>query len=277
MTVADYLRRVRPFLEWRFGRGPIVARSLRPSDASRFIALYAKTAGSVDAKHVVVAVRALFRFFFVRGLTRRNLVPSVPTVPHWPSDPVPRWIPEEQVEQIVRSCDGRTPKALRDRAMVLLLARLGLRPAELLSITLDDIDWDSGVLTVRGKKSARVERLPLPSDVGRSIALYVRRARPRLATRSIFITTSAPVRELRSTGAVYKVVANAVRRAGLDPPHRGAYLLRHSLATTMLGRGSSLREIGEILRHQRADTTARYAKVDFASLRALALPWPGSD
>jgi integrase len=142
-------------------------------------------------------------------------------------------------------------------------------------MTLDDIDWDTGALLVRGSKAVEYERLPLPADVGESLALYLR-DRPTCETRRVFLTMRAPRKALKGSGSICGIVRYAIKRAGLHPPHRGAYVFRHSLATRMLRAGGSLADIGEILRHQSPDTTAIYAKVDLTSLRTLALPWPGT-
>jgi site-specific recombinase XerD len=155
----------------------------------------------------------------------------------------------------------------------LLLARLGLRGGEVAALTLDDIDWDAGELTIRGK-GPRSDRLPLPKDVGKAIVAYLRRGRPTCATRRLFVSARAPIRPFKQT-AVGCIVRRAIARAGVDAPRKGAHVLRHALAIQMLRRGASLPEIGELLRHRRLDTTAIYTKVDLQALRALAQAWPG--
>jgi integrase len=156
--------------------------------------------------------------------------------------------------------------------VLVLLSRLGLRACEVAALRLDDIDWSAGEITVRGKGSGGV--LPLPSDVGAALAAYASSGRPVCSTRQFFVSVRAPFRGLTSTG-VSGTVARAVERAGLNPPHRGAHLLRHTAASEMLRRGSSLGEIGDVLRHRKIDTTAIYAKVDLPTLRGLAQRWPG--
>jgi integrase/recombinase XerD len=158
--------------------------------------------------------------------------------------------------------------------MLLLLARLGLRAGEVVNLTLDDLDWDEGAIRIRGP-AQHCDRLPMPADVGSALVDYLRHGRPACAVRNVFIRSRAPRRGLLGPSAVSCVVCRALRRAGIDSPLKGAHLLRHSLATHMLGRGASLGEIGEILRHRNPQTTTIYAKVDLASLRTLALPWPG--
>jgi site-specific recombinase XerD len=156
----------------------------------------------------------------------------------------------------------------------MLLARLGLRTCEIVSLELEDIDWERGQITVRGK-GGRWSKMPLPSDVGQAIAAYLQHDRPRCSSRRLFISQRAPITGLQSGCAIVRTVARALNRAGIVSERKGGYLFRHTLATEMLGRGASLREIGEVLRHRKAGTTQIYAKVDFRALRNLAQPWPG--
>ena len=160
--------------------------------------------------------------------------------------------------------------------ILLLLARLGLRAGDVVHMTLDDIDWGAGELIVRGK-SDRQDILPLPQDVGEALARYLSHGRPRCSSRRVFIRIKAPHKGFSSSVAICDIVRRALIRANLNPAFKGSHLLRHSLATQMLRGGASLAEVGEILRHQRMDTTQIYAKVDLAALRALAQPWPGGE
>jgi len=162
----------------------------------------------------------------------------------------------------------------RDYAILLLLARLGLRSGEVAGLGLEDIDWKNGFFSVVGKGGCS-SQLPLPADVGNAIAAYLKNGRPGLSvSRRLFLRARAPAVGFTSM-AVRDVVKRALGRAGIDSPRKGAHQFRHALATGMLNRGASLSEIGELLRHQSPDTTRIYAKVDLASLRALAMPWPG--
>jgi integrase/recombinase XerD len=156
----------------------------------------------------------------------------------------------------------------------MLLARLGLRTCEIVRLELDDIDWELGQITVRGK-GGRWSKMPLPPDVGQALAAYLQHGRPRCSARRLFVTQRAPITGLGSGCAIVKTVARVLNRAGIVSERKGGYLFRHTLATEMLGRGASLREIGEVLRHRKAGTTQIYAKVDFRALRNLAQPWPG--
>lgn len=272
-TLINYLPVVRRFLSWRFATGVIQLADIRLSDVTQFVSRHAHVFSPGRVKLMLTALRSFFRFLRLRGETTVDLASSVLSAADWRHARMPQWIPAAQVTQILRHCDQQTAVGQRDYTIVLLLARLGLRAGEVVSLTLDDIDWDAGDLVVRGK-GGRQDRLPLPHDVGKALATYVRHGRPSCESRRVFICAKAPRRGFTGSMAVCTIVRRALMRAGLQPPSHGAHLLRHSLATTMLRRGASLAEIGEILRHRHPDTTAIYAKVDFQALRAVAPPWP---
>jgi len=188
---------------------------------------------------------------------------------------IPRGIASEQVHRLLRGIDRSTPTGRRDYAILLLLARLGLRSGEVAFLELEDIDWQDGCLSVHGKGGRRTQ-LPLPTDVGAAIAAYLRHGRPPCATsRRVFLRDRAPIRGFLSPCAVGAVVHHALLRAGIDAPTTGAHQFRHSLATQMLRQGASLAEIGGLLGHRSPETTKIYTKVDLDALRTLALPWPG--
>jgi site-specific recombinase XerD len=228
------------------------------------------------AQLLATALRSFFRFLLQCGVIATDLAQAVPTVPNWRLSSLPRFMKAEDVGCLLQSCDRRTPKGQRNHAILLLLARLGLRAGEVAALTLDDLDWDAGELLVRGK-GARYDRLPLPHEVGEALAVYLRHGRPPNATRQVFVRMRAPRRGFTNGRAVTTIVARALLRAGLNPALKGAHLLRHSLATQLLHNGASLTEISELLRHQDIETTRIYAKVDQETLHALALPWPGGD
>jgi site-specific recombinase XerD len=221
---------------------------------------------------MVTALRSLLRFLHVDGAIDRPLASAVPSVAGWSLSSLPKALGSDQVAALLTSCNRNASTGRRDFAILTLLVRLGLRAGEVAALSLDDIDWRRGEITVRGKGN-RLDRLPLPDDVGRAIVEYLRHARPRAALgRTVFVLVHAPYRALTST-AVTTVVANAGRRAGIGLI--GAHRLRHTAATTMLHAGGSLTEIGQVLRHRRVLTTAIYAKVDWHALRLVARPWPG--
>ena len=271
-TIAVYLRLVHPFVLERFDDGPRRVASLDAAGAIRFVLRHCRVVSPCYAKLRVTALRSFLRFVYLRGATKVDLGAALPTIPNWRLATLPRFIPARQVRRLIRSCDRRTPGGRRDRAILLLLARLGLRAGEVSQLRLEDFDWDAGELTVRGK-GQRQDRIPLPPDVGRAVADYIRRGRPRCASRAVFMRRQAPLCGLGSAG-VSCVVRRAIERVGLETPSHGAHLLRHSLATDLLRRGSSLTEISELLRHRSPQTTMLYAKVDLGALRRIPPPWP---
>lgn len=273
-TLINYLPLVVRFLVDRFGEGPVRVGQLKADDVTRFVLRRAYTMSPGRAKLLVTTLRSFLRFLFLRGETAMDLTPSVPTVADWRLAKVPKFIPAEDVQRLLRACDRRSVTGRRDYVVLLMLARLGLRASEVVQLTLDDIDWESGEFVVRGK-GRRHDRLPIPTDVGDALVEYLRRGRPRCTSRRVFICGKAPRRGFAGPVAISTIVRRAIDRAGLRTPTKGAHLLRHSLATDLLRRGASLDEIGELLRHRSPDTTMLYAKVDLRSLRDVAQPWPG--
>ena len=188
---------------------------------------------------------------------------------------IPRGIATDQVQQLLASIDRSTAIGRRDYAILLLLARLGLRSGEVASLELDDIDWNIGQLTVHGKSGQRSE-LPLSTEVGQAIAAYLQRGRPHCTTcRRVFLRAKAPISGFRGQSGVGSLVRHALLRAGINAPTQGAHQFRHGLATEMLRQGASLGEIGDLLGHRQPQTTKIYTKVDLNALRTLAMPWPG--
>jgi site-specific recombinase XerD len=273
-TLANYLPTVRCFLTEHFSNGALRLDELSPQDLNRFILSHAQKISRGRAKLMVTALRSFLRFLCQRGEITADLASAVPTVANWRLSELPKSLAPEQVERLLASCDQSTTPGQRDYTILLLLARLGLRAGEVVAMTLDDVDWEAGVLSVRGKGNRR-DRLPLPQDVGKALVHYLRHGRPRCSTRRVFVRMRAPRCGFAGSAAICDVVRRALARAGLDPAFKGAHLLRHSLATRMLRSGASLQEIGEVLRHCHPDTTQIYAKVDLNALRALAPPWPG--
>ena len=272
-TIDNYLTVCHHFLQERLDEAQSVG-SLTAVDISAFVRGHARDRGPATAKMMVTALRAMFRFLFQRGDITIDLRAAVPTVPDWRLASIPKTIAPGDVERLLRACDVKTVTGRRDRAVLLLLARLGLRAGEVVALELDDIHWRAGEITIRGKKGLRHDRFPLPAEVGRALATYLRRDRPASASRHVFLCRRAPRRAFANRGAVSTIVRRALRRADLHPPVRGAHLLRHSLATHMLRRGASFAEIGEVLRHRAPSSTEIYAKVDLDRLRAVVQPWP---
>jgi site-specific recombinase XerD len=274
-TLDNYLPIVRRFLIERFGSKPMRLDELRPVDIHRFIVRHAQTGSRRSAQLMVTALRSFLRFLQQRGAIATDLARGLPGVANWRLPHLPKSLPPEQVERMLAFCDSGTPVGQRDYAILLLLARLGLRAGEVVALTLDDLDWERGEIVVRGK-GQRPGRLPLPADVGAALVDYLRHVRPTCSTRRVFIRMRAPLRCLVGPTAIDCVVRRALKRAGLNPEFKGAHLLRHSLATDLLRRGASLAEIGQLLRHSHPTTTQIYAKVDIAALRTIGLAWPGA-
>ena len=219
------------------------------------------------------ALRSYLRFLAAQGLCRPGLAEMVPSIRRQPAAELPRYVEKADIEALIASCDTATPVGLRDRAVLLLLARLALRPGEVANLQLDDIDWEQALITVRGKPR-RSGALPLPQDVGDALRDYILGGRPRLAGASVFQRAIAPHGGL-SASAVSAIADRAKQRAGIDGDGLpAAYLFRHSRATHLLRDGSSLEAVGALLRHQLTKTTALYARVDIPMLRAVAQPWP---
>jgi site-specific recombinase XerD len=275
-TLHNYLPVIRCFLTERFGSDDVVLNEIDASDVTQFVLRYARTMGCRRAQLMTSALRGFFRFLYFRGDIASDLASSVPTVADWKMSELPKSLKPEEVERLLQNCDRCTAIDQRDYAVLILLARLGLRAGEVVAMTLDDINWEAGLVTIRGK-GARHDQLPIPQDVGEALATYLRHGRPPCATRRVFIRARAPRRGFSSSVAIADIVRRALTRAGLDPMRKGAHLLRHSLATKMLQRGACLSEIGEILRHSTQNTTEIYTKVDLVALSALAQPWPGGD
>lgn len=245
-------------------------RQLDSGQVVAFVVGYCRDRNTGSAKAMVTALRAFLRFLYVSGHTPTALAGAVPAVAGWRLASLPRGLDTAVVARLLSSCDRTTIVGRRDYAILTALARLGLRGAEVSSLKLDDFDWRSGEITVHGKAN-RVDRLPLPVDVGAAIVEYLTNGRPVCVSRRIFCTVRAPYRPL-TPFAIRAVMGRACRRAGL--PRMGAHRLRHTLATDMLRAGASLPEVGQVLRHRRELSTAIYAKVDENALRPLAREWP---
>ena len=274
-TIAGALRAVRRFLHEQYGEGPVDFGALTSRDVTRFVSRYIRDRGSAPARTLASYLRGFFRFLYQRGDTVCDLAAALPRIARWRLSNIPKFLEPEEVERLLDTCDRSTPTGQRDYTVLLLLARLGLRGGEVANMMLEDIRWAAGEIVVRGK-SAREDRMPLPQEVGEALATYLRYSRPRCMSRRVFIRARAPYQGFSSPVAVCDIVRRALSRAGLNPDFKGAHLLRHSLATHMLRTGSSMAEIGEILRHQLPNTTEIYAKVDVDALRALAQPWKGA-
>jgi site-specific recombinase XerD len=244
------------------------ARTLRD-----FLLERARQCGTSTTQNLITSLRAFLRFLSFRGECRDDLALAIPAVAHWRLARLPRCLSAEEVDRLIAGCSGTTPRRLRDRAILLILARLGLRSGDVAHLCLNDIDWTNGTLQVTGKGRYQV-RLPLPQDVGDALLRYLDFRPANIETDRVFIRSNAPCRPFVSGDGVSSVVEHALKRANIDAPAKGAHLLRHTAATEMLRNGVPLDQAGLVLRHRSIDMTAYYAKADVALLKQIAQPWP---
>ena len=273
-TVAQLRTVASRFLSERFGSGPLHWAKVSALEVTAFVQRHARKHGPAYARHLVTGTRSLLRYLHYKGLLAADLSLAVPVVARWSFSTLPKHLSHSQVRLVLQQVDRSTPLGRRNYAILLLLARLGLRAGEIVRLNLEDVDWENARITVCGK-GGKWAQLPLPADVARALVRYLRRDRPPWACRRVFLCDRAPIGGFHRAGAIACIVARALTKAGVASARKGAHLLRHSLATDMLRKGASLDEIGEILRHKSPDSTVIYAKVDLKALRALALPWPG--
>lgn len=272
-TADGYVHFVRPFITGRAHGDALDLVGLSAADVTGFVLAVCPGRTRGSAKLIVTALRSVLGWLFVAGLIPMRLDDVVPSVAGWRLAGLPRGLDPTEVRRLLAAFDRRTTSGRRNLAMTLLLVRLGLRAGEVRALRLDDIDWRAGEVVIRGKGN-RVERLPLPVDVGEALAAYLRRGRPQTAQgRTVFVRIKAPHRPITSSAVTF-AVSQAAERAGLG--RVGAHRLRHTAATQMVRGGAPLSEVRDVLRHRLLITTAIYAKVDREGLRSLARPWPGS-
>lgn len=239
-----------------------------------FVLARANQCGAPTTQKLITSLRAFLRYLNFTGKSSDDLALAVPAIACWRLARLPRCLSEEELARVITACDGTTPGRLRDRAILLLLSRLGLRAGDVARLRLSDIDWNNGTLLVTGKGRYQV-RLPLPQEVGEALLRYLD-CRPKIGhSDHVFLRSNAPVKPFASGDGVSSVVKHALQRAGVETPSKGAHVLRHTAATEMLRNGVPIDQIGLVLRHRSIDMTAYYAKVDVALLRSIAPPWPG--
>lgn len=273
-TVEHYTEAAHAFLTASPSEEDRVWSALTAGDVLTFVRRHAETRIAAHVQPLCTGLRAFLRYLRFRGEIQSDLAASVPRIAHWRLAMIPKSLSSAQVQQVLAHCNRQTAVGRRNYAVLMLLARLGLRADEIRCLTLDDIDWGSGQLTIHSKGSGR-QAMPLPSDVGEALAAYLADGRPPSTSRVVFVRLVPPHIPLADGGTMATLTARAMRAAGVDAPSKGAHVFRHSLATQMLRNGASLREIGHVLRHRDEDTTRIYAKVDLTRLRTLALSWPG--
>ena len=272
-TRRNYARYAGAFLQEVFAGGPVLVAEIRVQDVAGFVSGLTGRYRPRTIELAASALRSFFRFLRAAGLRAGRLEDAVPMVPHRPAGLV-RHLDSGRFGQLIASLDSSSPRGLRDRAIILCMARLGLRGSEVVQLRLEDLDWRNAVLRVRARKTGHGAVLPLTAQVGAALAGYLQHGRPDTTARQVFVLhrlrTGAPI----SASIVGRAVDNALRRAGMDAPVRGGNLLRHSLATDLLVRGASLPGIADLFGHSSLATTRVYAAVDVAALREVGLPWP---
>ena len=268
-TMVQYLRGASALME-ALGPDPTRwdARQVRG-----FVLDCAKQKGTSSAQKAVTVTRAFLRHLIFQGKCRADLDQAVPAVAHWKLAALPPCLSADELSRVIAACDGDSPSRLRDRAIVLLLARLGLRAGDVARLRLTDIEWQSGTMRVAGKGRYEV-RLPLPQEVGDAILRYLECRSGVDHTDHVFVRNIAPFRRGVSPCGISSVIKRALKRAGITAPSKGAHLLRHTAATEMLRHGVPLDRIGLVLRHRSLHMTASYAKVDTALLQQVSQPWP---
>lgn len=273
-TIGYHSKYVAMFLAYRFPDGAVDLSKVEAKDFVIFVQKEAARRTPMSAKNVSTVLRSFAVYLFSAGIIDRDLSGSVPTVCCWSLTSIPKGLTRKQVARVLACCNRKTVTGRRDYAVLLLLARLGLRAGEVAALRLEDIDWTAGTLTVSGK-GAKLCKLPLPHDVGQAIAASLRRDRPSVPSRSVFLRISAPHRGFQGSRSVCQIVRNALARAGVESRSKGAHQFRNTLASQMLANGASLPDIGRVLRHEKPKTTFLYAKVDFKAFRPIAKPRPG--
>jgi site-specific recombinase XerD len=272
-TRRNYVRYAGAFLQTVFAGGLVAAAEIRVQHVVGFVSGLNGRYRPRTVELAASSLRSFFRFLRAEGLRADRLEDAVPMVPHRPAGLV-RHLAPGRLEQLIDSLDSSSPRGLRDRAIMLCMARLGLRASEVVQLRLEDLDWRSATVRVRARKTGHGALLPLTAQVGAGLAGYLQHGRPDTPAREVFVLhrlrTGAPI----SSSIVGRAVDNALRHAGIDAPIRGANLLRHSLATELQGHGASLREIADLFGHSSLATSRIYAAVDIAALREVALPWP---
>ena len=274
-TRSNYVRYARRLLAESFGAEEPNWSALQSEQLTDFVRKEAAKLQPSSCGQPVAAIRALLRFLVFRGVIPQGLERAVPPVLTWRHSSLPRHISFSEVERVIGACNSATPLGLRERAVIMLLAHLGLRAGEVIRLKLDDIDWFEGRLIVRAGKNHRERSLPLSQEVGDVLVSYLRDARPATSHREIFLRWRPPFRPLRSSVTITALVTKVLKRAGVKAHRPGAHVLRHTLATQMACQGTAFKEIADILGHLSLASTSVYAKLDLESLSKVAMPWPG--
>jgi len=272
-TISRYNHYTRFFLDELFGTTPISIDKITIENINSFILKEFDLKNFGLLISIIDSLRSFFRFLFIYKKIPTNIAAAIQKYPDFKNNRLPYFLTSEELKHLLNTCNGKTDKQKRNYAILLLLSRLGLRACEIIRLTLDDVDWKNGEIIINGKYNKK-SRLPLLNDVGESLARYIKNTRPMHKSRQIFLSCKPPIKPLKNSTAISCIVTRALKRTNLEPLKKGAHLLRHTFATESLRKGISLSDIGQILRHQQIDTTAIYAKVDFAKLQLITKSWP---
>ena len=272
-TRGNYTGHVRTFLATLPAHGGIDLARIGVGDVESFVGTMACRYRSGTVELAATSLRSFFRFLRAQGLRTDRLEDAVPVVQHR-RQALPRYLDSAAFARLMACLDDSSPRGLRDRAIILCVARLGLRAGEVVGLRLEDIDWRNGTLQVRARKTGHGALLPLPQDLGQALSAYLQHGRPDTGVRQVFVLHWLRVGEPISDSIVRRAVQGALLNAGIEVPVGGANLLRHSLATDLLGHGATMKEIADVMGHRSLTTTRIYAAVDIAALREVALPWP---
>ena len=274
-SIVRHLPVIRLFLREVCPAGVSDLGRISQEDVTRYIERHARDGSADSGKAMCWALRAFLRYLHHKGLNPLALAGCVPSIRRWKLASLPTYMSAGQVQKALDSCDRATVMGRRDYAILMMLAKLGMRAGEVAALTLDGIDWRSGEMLICAKGRRRA-RLPIPPDVGAAVVAYLRDGRPKSSCRRLFLRTIAPHVGFASGCSITMIAKTALERAGIRGyAHQGAHLFRHSLATELLRSGATLSQIGQLLRHESHDSTRIYAKVDVEALRTLSLPWPG--
>ena len=274
-SIVRHLPVIRRFLHEACPAGAGDLGTISQEEVTRYVERHARDGSAASGKAMCWSLRSFLRYLHHEGLNPLALAGCVPSIRRWKLASLPTYLSAAQVQEVLDGCDRTTALGRRDYAILMMLARLGLRANEVATLTLDDIDWRSGEMLVRAKGRQRA-RMPMPPDVGTAVVAYLRDGRPTASCRQLFLRSLAPNVGFASGCAITMIAKSALGRAGIRGyAHEGAHIFRHSLATELLRSGATLSEIGQLLRHESHDTTRLYAKVDIEALRALSPSWPG--
>jgi site-specific recombinase XerD len=275
ISIVHHLPFIRLFLHEVCPGGANDLVGISQREVTHYIERHARDQSASSGKSMCWALRSFLRYLHYKGLNPHPLAGCVPSIRRWKLASLPTYLSAVQVQTVLDGCDRATPLGRRDYAILMMLAKLGMRASEVATLTLDDIDWRSGEMLIRSKGRQR-GRMPIPAAVGAAVVAYLRDGSPKSSCRRLFLRTLAPHVGFASGCAITMIAKTAFDRAGIHGYARqGAHLFRHSLATELLRSGATLSQIGQLLRHESHDTTRIYAKVDIEALRTLSLPWPG--